>query len=125
MTHGMDRIALLLIAALTGLGALFAIYLGFTTGDDSLGWRCARSLAAVLMIGISAVTWHHVLSPSTARHARLKRVALVPLFLGIVGLAANAIVASRTNDPDGPVFALSLLLILQAFVTIAYAGRGR
>jgi hypothetical protein len=123
MTPVMDRIALLVIATLTGLGAAFTIWLGFTGVDDSLAFRIVRSLAALAVIVAAAVTWRGTLGANAPDAPRLKRTALVVLVIGVVGLGANALVGSRTNDPDGPVFALSLLLILQAFVTIAYAGR--
>lgn len=123
MTAAMDRIALLVIATLTGLGAAFTIWLGITGGDDSLAFRIVRSLAALVIIGAAILTWKGALGPGAPDAPRLKRTALVVLVVGIVGLGGNALVGSRTSDPDGPVFALSLLLILQAFVTIAYAGR--
>jgi uncharacterized membrane protein len=45
------------------------------------------------------------------------------LVIGILGVGINAFVGSQTKNPDGPVFVLSLLLILQAFLTIAHASR--
>lgn len=119
----MNRAALLLIASLTGLGALYAIYLT-VTGDPGLTiWRGARATIAVLVIGTTIVTWRQLIKPTHDQTRILKRAALIVLVIGVVGLAANAFFGSRTNAPDGPVFVLSLLLILQAFLTIGHASR--
>lgn len=119
----MNRAALLLIASLTGLGAAYTIYLS-VTGDAGLTiWRAARATVAVLVIGASVVTWRQLIRPTHDQARILKRAALIVLIVGIVGLAVNAIVGGRTNAPDGPVFVLSLLLILQAFLTIGHASR--
>ena len=119
----MNRAALLLIASLTGLGALYTIYLT-VTGDTGLTiWRAARATVAVLVIATSVVTWRQLIRPTHDQARLLKRAALIALVIGVVGLAANAFVGGRTNVPDGPVFVLSLLLILQAFITIGHASR--
>ena len=119
----MNRAALLLIASLTGLGALYTIYLT-VTGDDGLtAWRAARATVAVLVIGTTVVTWRQLIRPTHDQARILKRAALVALVIGVVGLGANAFVGGTTNAPDGPVFVLSLPLILQAFLTIGHASR--
>jgi len=119
----MNRAALLLIASLTGLGALYTIYLT-VTGDTGLtAWRAVRATVAVLVIGTTVVTWRQLIRPTHDQARILKRAALIALVIGVVGLAANAFVGGRFNTPDGPVFVLSLLLILQAFLTIGHASR--
>jgi hypothetical protein len=119
----MNRAALLVIAALTGAGAAYTIYLSVTGDAGITAWRAARATAAVLVIGAAIVTWRELIRP-TARQAHvLKRAALVALIVGVIGLGANAFVGGTTNVPDGPVFVLSLLLILQAFLTIGHASR--
>lgn len=119
----MNRAALLLIASLTGFGALYTIYLSITGDAGLTAWRATRATVAVLVIGATVVTWRQLIRP-THDHARiLKRAALIVLIIGVIGLAANAFVGGRTNAPDGPVFVLSLLLILQAFLTIGHASR--
>lgn len=123
MTRVMNRAALLLIATITGLGALYTIYLSLTGDDGFTAWQALRALAAVVVVGAAMVTWAKVVRPTPDQTRTLKRTALAILVIGIVGLGANALVGARTNNPDGPVFALSLLLILQAFLTIAHAAR--
>ena len=119
----MNRAALLVIAALTGAGAAYTIYLSVTGDAEITAWRAARATAAVLVIGAAIVTWRELIRP-TARQAHvLKRAALVALIVGVIGLGANAFIGGTTNVPDGPVFVLSLLLILQAFLTIGHASR--
>ena len=119
----MNRAALLAIAALTGLGAVYTIYLS-VTGDAGLTmWRAARATAAVLVIGAAVVTWRQLIRPTRHHVHVLRRAALVALIVGVIGLGANAFVGGTTNAPDGPVFVLSLLLILQAFLTIGHASQ--
>lgn len=123
MTRVMNRAALLLITTLTGLGALYTIYLGVTGPDGLTAWQIIRALVAIVVAGTMLVTWNSVLRPGPDHSRILKRTALLVLAIGVIGLAANSLIGARTNDPDGPVFVLSLLLILQAFLTIAYAAR--
>lgn len=118
----MNRAAILTIAALTGLGAAYTIYLSVTDDAGVTAWRAARATVAVLVIGASLVTWRQLLCPTRSHAHVLKRVALVALIVGVIGLGANAFVGGTTNAPDGPVFVLSLLLILQAFLTIGHAS---
>ncbi|HCP00588.1 MAG: hypothetical protein CL573_07225 [Alphaproteobacteria bacterium] len=119
----MNRAALLIIASLTGIGALYTIYLS-VTGDVGLtAWRAARATAAALVIGATIVTCRQLIRPTPHQVQQLRRAALAALIIGVIGLAANAFVGGTTNLPDGPVFILSLLLILQAFLTIGYASR--
>lgn len=119
----MNRAALLIIASLTGLGAAYTIYLTVTGDAGITAWRAARATVAVLVIGASVVTWRQLIRPTHDQTRILKRAALIALIVGVIGLAANAFVGGRTNAPDGPVFVLSLLLILQAFLTIGHASR--
>lgn len=119
----MNRAALLLIASLTGVGAAYTIYLSITGDAGLTAWRAARATIAVLVIGATVVTWRQVLRPTHDQARILKRAALIALVIGVVGLGANALIGGRTNAPDGPVFVLSLLLILQAFLTIGHASR--
>lgn len=119
----MNRIALLILATLTGVGSAYAVWLDITATSTSLGILVLRIVMAVAVIGVALVTWEALFQPPAARVRRLKRAALVVLFIGVVGLGVNAFIGGRTNAPDGPVFVLSLLLILQAFLTIGHAGR--
>ena len=52
----MNRAALLIIAALTGAGAVYTIYLSVTGDAGITTWRAARATAAVLVIGAAIVT---------------------------------------------------------------------
>ena len=79
--------------------------------------------AAVLVIGAAVVTWRQLIRPTRHHVHVLRRAALVALIVGVIGLGANAFVGGTTNAPDGPVFVLSLLLILQAFLTIGHASQ--
>lgn len=119
----MNRIALLILATLTGLGSAYAVWLDIAAEDTALGVLLLRVVVAIAVIGATMITWEALFKPPAARVQRLKRTALVVLFIGVVGLGVNAFIGGRTNAPDGPVFVLSLLLILQAFLTIGHAGR--
>ncbi|MBS28831.1 MAG: hypothetical protein CL566_07920 [Alphaproteobacteria bacterium] len=123
MTRVMNRAALLLITTLTGLGALYSIYLDLIGPDGMAAWQIVRGLVAIVVAGTMFVTWNGVLRPGANDTQILKCTALLVLAIGVVGLAANALIGGRTSDPDGRVFVLSLLLILQALLTIAYAAR--
>ena len=119
----MNRAALLIIAALTGRGAAYMIYLSVTADAGVTAWRAARATAAVLVIGAALVTWRELIRPSDKQAHVLKRASLVALIVGIIGLGTNAFVGGTTKLPDGPIIVLSLLLILQAFMTIGHASR--
>lgn len=119
----MNRIALLILATLTGLGSAYAVWLDIAAEDTALGVLLLRVVVAIAVIGATMITWEALFKSPAARVQRLKRTALVVLFIGVVGLGVNAFIGGRTNAPDGPVFVLSLLLILQAFLTIGHAGR--
>lgn len=121
----MNRAALLLLTTITGLGALYTIYLTALAGDGLSAWQIGRAAAAVLVFGASGLTWYLVLRPQAGLSHILKLEGAVVLAIGVVGLGANAFVGGRTNEPDGPVFVLSLLLILQGFLMIAHAARQR
>jgi len=118
----MNRIALLILASLTGIGSAYAVWLDLDAEAAPL-LLVLRVVIAVLVIGAALITWEAVFRTPAARMLRLKRTALVVLVIGVVGLGINAFIGGRTSSPDGPVFVLSLLLILQAFLTIGHASR--
>lgn len=119
----MNRIVILILATLTGLGAAYSFLLNMDSEGASTLGTLLRAAMAVAVIGATLITWEAVLKASSARVQRLKRIALLILFIGILGVGVNAFVSSQTNNPDGPIFVLSLLLVLQAFLTIAHASR--
>ena len=119
----MNRIVLLIIATLTGLGAAYSVWLNLGTEDGTTTGTLIRAIVAIVVIGAMLITWEALFKAPAARVTRLKRTALLILVTGILGVGINAFLSSRTNDPDGPVFVLSLLLVLQAFLTIAHASR--
>ena len=119
----MNRIALLILASLTALGAAYSIWLHLGADDATTTGTLVRAVVAVAVIGATLITWEAVFRAPPARVQRLKRTALLILVIGILGVGINAFVGSQTKNPDGPVFVLSLLLILQAFLTIAHASR--
>lgn len=119
----MDRIALLIVASLTGAGSAYAVWLDINAETTSTGILIMRIVVAVLVIAAALITWEAVFRPPAVRMQRLKRTALLVLFIGAVGLGINAYVGGRISSPDGSVFVVSLLLILQAFLTLGYASR--
>lgn len=119
----MNRIALLILATLTGIGSAYAVWLDINAEATATLVLVLRIIVAVLVIGAALITWEAAFRPPGARMLRLKRTALVVLVIGVVGLGINAFIGGRTSSPDGPVFVLSLLLILQAFLTLGYASR--
>ena len=119
----MNRIALLILATLTGAGALYAVWADLTGGSSLSVSQILQALAAVVIVVSSILTWEGVVTDRPDRRARLKRVSLVILVTGVIGLGANAFFGGVSKAPDGAVFAISLLLILQAFLTIGYASR--
>jgi len=121
----MNRIALLILAALTGAGAVYAVWLAFEQAEMSALALAARILAAVAILAGTFITWEGVLNTRADRAKRLRRTAAAMLILGIVGVGANAVIGMTTKVPDGPVFVISMLLVLQAFFTIGFAGQDR
>lgn len=119
----MNRAALLILATLTGPGAVYAVWLSLETGDASLASIAWRVLSAIIAFGATLITWEAAFQAPAARAQRLKRTALAILLVGVLGLGANALIGALAKAPDGPLFVLSLLLILQAFLTLGYAGR--
>lgn len=119
----MNRIALLILVTLTGIGSAYGVWIDISAETTTPGILIMRIVAAVLVIGAGLITWEAVFRPPAVRVQRLKRTALVVLLIGVVGLGINAFVGGRTNSPDGSVFVVSLLLILQAFLTIGHASR--
>ncbi|MBO6782089.1 MAG: hypothetical protein JJ899_02275 [Alphaproteobacteria bacterium] len=120
----MNRIALFILATLTGAGAVYAVWTDLSGGGAVSASVILQAIAAVVIVAATAITWEAVITDRPERRARLKRTALVVLVVGIAGLGANAFFGGTTKAPDGAVFAVSLLLILQAFLTIGYASRG-
>ncbi len=119
----MNRIALLILAALTGAGALYAVWADLAGGGFTTS-QALQAIAAIVIVAASAITCEAVITDRPDRTPRLKRTSLVILVIGVLGLGANAFFGGTTKAPDGAVFAVSLLLILQAFLTIGYASRG-
>ncbi len=119
----MNRAALLILATLTGLGGAYAVWLSLDAGDATLTEIAWRLVSAVIALGAMVITWEAAFRAPAARAQRLKRTALTILLIGVIGLGANALIGALAKTPDGPLFVLSLLLILQAFLTIGYAGR--
>lgn len=119
----MNRFALLTLATLSGGGAVYAVWLAFTQGDMSAWGQVLRVAAAIAILTGAFITWEGVLNGAPARNIRLKRTAAAMLVLGIVGVGVNAVVGMTTKAPDGPVFVISMVLVLQAFLTIGFASR--
>jgi hypothetical protein len=122
-TRPMNRIALLILATLTGAGSAYAVWLDIAATATTPLALTLRIIVAILVIGATLITWEAVFRAPAARMLRLKRTALGVLLIGVVGLGVNAFIGGRTSSPDGPVFVLSLLLILQAFLTLGHASR--
>ena len=123
IVHPMNRVVLLVLATLTSVGSAYAVWLSFNAVDAGLAERVLRVVYALLVIGAGLVTWEALLRQTSQANLRLKRGSLMILAIGIIGLATNAFFGVRSNDPDGPFFVISLLLILQAFLTIGLASR--
>lgn len=119
----MNRIILLTLATFTGLVATYSLWQNLETGERSIFSLLLRVAITVAVIGTTLVTWEALFKAQAAREQRLRRTALLILVIGILGVGVNAFISSRTNDPDGPIFVLSLILILQGFLTVAYASR--
>lgn len=119
----MNRAALLILATLTGLGSAYAAWLSLTASDVAFIGIALRVIAAIIVVGAMLITWEAAFKAPSARVLRLKRTALVVLAIGVLGLGTNALLGGLQQAPDGPLFVVSLLLILQAFLTIGYAGR--
>jgi len=121
----MNRIALLILANLTGAGAVYAVWLAFGQTEMSTLALTVRILAAVVILGGTFITWEGVLNTRANHAQRLRRTAAVILILGIVGVGANSVIGMTTKAPDGPIFVIAMLLVLQAFFTIGLAGQDR
>jgi cytochrome bd-type quinol oxidase subunit 2 len=119
----MNRIALLTLATFTGLVAAYSLWQNLEIGEQSMFSLLLRVAITVAVIGTTLVTWEALFKAKAAREQRLRRAALLILVIGVLGIGVNAFISSRTNDPDGPIFVLSLILILQGFLTVAYASR--